>query len=335
MNYKDRIYGEVEISEPIVLELLASPTLQRLKGIGQYGYLPGYTIVPTGGFPGGPVSRFEHSVGVFLLLRKYGASFEEQIAGLLHDISHAVFSHGVDYVLRDGEEAAKQSHQDDVFEKFVRNSDIPGILKKFGLDIDYILDDKNFPLKEKELPDLCADRIDYSLRDATAFGELKRENLDYFLGHLFVENNIWFFDEFAAAKRYVDFFFMMNNKYYASSCPGRMFASVGGCVKYAIEKGYLAKSDLFTTDDEVVRKIKINLDKDEKLKLLFARMNNKIGAKNNPSDFDQRVLCKSRAVDPFFRDSEKLKRVSEVDAEWAAALPEELKPKEYFIKFEK
>lgn len=334
MNYKDRIYGEVEISEPVVLELLASPTLQRLKGVDQFGYLLGYAIVPVGGFPGGPVSRFEHSVGVYLLLRKYGASLEEQIAGLLHDVSHAVFSHGVDYALRDGEDAAKQSHQDDIFEAFVGDSDLPGILKKFGLDVDYILDENNFPLKEKKLPDLCADRIDYFLRDSVDIGVMDNKTAENFLEHLHTENDVWFFDNLEIAKKCVELFSEINRKYYCAFDDGKMFAAVGGCLKYAMEKGYLTKDDLFTTDDEVVAKIKNHLD-DEKLKLLFARMNNEIGAKNNPADFDQRVLCKSRAVDPLFRDGEKLKRVSEVDVAWAKALKEELKPKEYFIKFEK
>ncbi len=334
MKYKDMIYGEVEISEPIVLELLESPTFQRLKGIDQFGYLLGYAIVPSGGFPGGPVSRFEHSVGVFLLLRKYGASPEEQIAGLLHDVSHAVFSHGVDYALREGEDAAKQSHQDDVFEAFVKKSDLPSILEKFGLDVDYILDDKNFPLKEKDSPDLCADRIDYFFRDSVDIGVMDNKTAENFLEHLRAENNVWFFDNFETAKKYVDLFSEINRKFYCAFDDGKMFAAVGACLRYALEKGYLTKDDLFTTDDEVIAKIKSHLD-DERLKLLFARMNNQIGAENNPDDFDQRVLCKSRAVDPFFRDGEKLKRVSEVDAAWAAALPEEVKPKEYFIKFEK
>ncbi|MBI5071760.1 HD domain-containing protein [Candidatus Falkowbacteria bacterium] len=334
MDYKDRIYGEVEISEPVILELLASPSLQRLKGVDQYGYLPGYGSVPGGGFPGGQITRFEHSVGVFLLLRKYSAPLPEQIAGLLHDVSHTVFSHGTDYALRDVVDAAKQSHQDDVFGLFVKNSDIPKILEKYGLNVDQILDDKNFPLKEKKLPDLCADRIDYFLRDGMDIGVIDNKTAENFLNQLQAENDIWFFDNLEIAKECVKVFCTLNNEYYASFSPARMFASVGGCVKYALEKGYLEKADLFTTDDEAVAKIKNHLD-DEKLKLLFARMNNEIGAENNPADFDQRVLCKSRAIDPFFRDGEKLKRVSEVDTTWAAALPEELKPKEYFIKFEK
>jgi hypothetical protein len=335
MNYKDRIYGETEISEPIVLELLASPTLKRLKGIDQFGYLPGYPSVPPGGFPGGPVSRFEHSVGVFLLLRKYGASFEEQISGLLHDVSHTVFSHSTDYALRDGESAAKQDHQDNVFETFVKNSDLLKIFSKYGLDVDYILDENNFPLKEKKLPDLCADRIDYFLRDGTDIGIVEKDMAENFLQHLFVENNIWFFDNFEIAKKYVDAFSLLNKKYYCAFGDAKMFASVGDCVKYALEKGYIVKSDLFTTDDVVLGKIKNYSNQDKKLELLLERMDNKIGATNNPDNFDRRVFCKSRAVDPFFKDGEKLKRVSEVDAEWAAALPEELKPKEYFIKFEK
>lgn len=161
MDYDDKIYGKEKIFEPVILELLASPTLERLKGVDQFGYMPGYVPAPDGSFPRGRNNRFEHSVGVFLLLRGYGASPEEQIAGLLHDVSHTVFSHSVDYALRSGEAAGKQDHQDDVFKTFVKNSDIPSILPKYGFSIDYILDDQNFPLKEKSIPDLCADRIDF------------------------------------------------------------------------------------------------------------------------------------------------------------------------------
>ena len=33
-----------------------------------------------------------------LLIKKLGGSVEEQIAGLLHDVSHTAFSHVIDYV---------------------------------------------------------------------------------------------------------------------------------------------------------------------------------------------------------------------------------------------
>jgi hypothetical protein len=72
-------------------------------------------------------------MGVYLLLKNYGAPIEEQIAGLIHDASHSAFSHCVDYVLAAGSES-EQSHQDNVFDEFVRRSEIPSILKKYSID---------------------------------------------------------------------------------------------------------------------------------------------------------------------------------------------------------
>ena len=38
MKYFDLIYDEVEINEPVILELINSKPIQRLKGIDQAGY---------------------------------------------------------------------------------------------------------------------------------------------------------------------------------------------------------------------------------------------------------------------------------------------------------
>ena len=64
MFYEDKIYGTVEIDEQVVLDIINSPTMQRLKGIDMAGYFHPY-------FPGGQHSRFEHSVGVYLLLKRF------------------------------------------------------------------------------------------------------------------------------------------------------------------------------------------------------------------------------------------------------------------------
>ena len=37
MLINDKVYGYEEIKEPVILELINSPTLQRLKGISQQG----------------------------------------------------------------------------------------------------------------------------------------------------------------------------------------------------------------------------------------------------------------------------------------------------------
>ncbi|PKM92329.1 MAG: hypothetical protein CVU81_01045, partial [Euryarchaeota archaeon HGW-Euryarchaeota-1] len=267
------VWGDFEIDEPVVLELINSKTFQRLKEIDQAGYFEPHS-------PGTAHSRFEHSIGVYLLLKMYGAPIEEQIAGLLHDVSHSAFSHCIDYVLDAGSEK-EQNHQDNVSGEFVRKSEIPEILKKYNLDLDYILDDKNFPLKEKDLPDLCADRIDYSLRAAIVFKEIK--NGKYFIDNLLAENGKWIFKNFESAEKYAELFLKINADYYAGLPSAVMFRTVGDYLRYALLKNYISETDLYTTDKVVLEKIEPHIKTDPQLSLLFDRMNTKIGFRNDPN----------------------------------------------------
>jgi uncharacterized protein len=325
MKYIDRIYGEVKISEPVFLELIKSPTLQRLKGIDQGGY---YEVH----FPGTGHARFEHSLGVYMLLKKYQASVQEQIAGLLHDVSHAAFSHCADYYFSEGSEK-KQSHQDNSLEGYIRQSEIPEILKKFNFDLDYILDDGNFPLKEKSLPDLCADRLDYSLRGIKIFSIGSQKDVDYFLAHLKTKDARWFFDDFESAQKYADFFKKLNEKYYSGLPTALMFRTVGDYIKYALKKRYISRKDLYATDKKVISKISQFHKSDKKLENFFRRMNNQVKYKNDPEDFEAHVFCKSRIVDPLCQHEGRIKRISQINPEWKRIIVQEMKPKEYFIKF--
>lgn len=333
MVYKDRTYGEIKIEEPVILELINSKPIQRLKNIGQGGYPALYYNPKSLSISEISHDRFEHSLGVYYLLKKFNASLKEQIAGLIHDVSHATFSHCIDYVLDSGSEK-EHNYQDSIFINFVKKSEIPEIFKEYGVNLDYILEKENFPLLEKLLPDLCADRIDYSLRTAIIFRETIKEKLNYFLGNLTTEDNKWVFQNFESARKYAELFLKMNTFYFAGIHSAVMFRTVGDTLKYALEKGYISEADLYTTDEEVLVKIRQNLN-DKKLNLLFDRMENKVKFKNNPEDYDARVFCKSRIVDPLFKDKEGIKRISEADNKWKEILIKEMKPKEYFIKFER
>jgi len=337
MTYQDRIYGKTKIEEPVILELIKSQSFQRLKGIDQVGYLPVYLKVHSilsnsklKAFK--KLTRFEHSLGVFILLKKFNASFEEQIAGLIHDISHGVFSHAMDYTLKEGSEK-NHTFQDNFFEKFIKNSEIPQILKKHKLDLNYILNKDNFPLLEKELPDLCADRLDYSLRNAVCYNVFGEKEVAYFIGNLLTENNFWIFKNFQSAKKYAELFLELNTIHYAGFPTAVMFRTVGDLLKYALRRTILKKDDLFTTDKKVIGKIKKRLKNDRELRLLFNRMQGKAEFENNPKNYDVKVFCKSRIVDPLCKYNREIKRVSEIDENWAVIVEKELIPKEYSIKF--
>ncbi|MBM4177187.1 HD domain-containing protein [Candidatus Gribaldobacteria bacterium] len=332
MQHKDLVYGEFEIEEPIILELINSPYLQRLKYIDQAGYRKLWvnSEVKASDYDH---SRFAHSLGVYSLLKKYNAPLAEQIAGLLHDVSHSAFSHCIDYALEGGSQT-EHSHQDNYHEEFINKTDIPDILKKYNFDLAYILDDGNFPLKEKNLPDLCADRLDYSLKTAVIFGELNEDDKNYILSNLIAENNHWVFKSYQAAKKYGELFLKLNIVYYAGLPSAVMFRVVGDYLKYSLARGYINYQDLYTTDKEVLEKISRFVKQDKKLYQLFERMNGRVEVKNNPADYEAEVFCKSRIVDPLFKEGGALKRLSEKDIAWSKIVLEQSVPKKYFLQFE-
>ena len=60
----DTFYGKVEVNEPVIIDLIKSSAFQRLRGIHQYGVA--YYI----GAHMEPYNRFDHSIGVFTILRE-------------------------------------------------------------------------------------------------------------------------------------------------------------------------------------------------------------------------------------------------------------------------
>lgn len=333
MIYRDRIYGKLKIEEPVILELIKSPSLQRLKGISQGAHSPIFFKILNLPFSKCRVFRFEHSLGVFILLRIFNAPFEEQISGLIHDVSIPVFSHAVDYAIKEGSEINHSFH-DSIHKKFVKNTEIPKILKKFGLKIDKILNDENFPLKERPLPDLCADRIDYSIRDGVAYGIISKEKAKLFIQSLQVIKNRWVFKNLKIAQDFAKFYKTMNDNFYSGLASALMFRTVGDFLSYSLKKGIISREDLFKTDKIVLKKIEKFKKKDKKLNLLLKRAEGKIKFKIDKRNYNAHCFCKSRIVDPLFQTTDgKIKTLSEVNKNWAKVVKKELKPKEYFIKF--
>ena len=65
----DPVYGKVKIDEPVLIDLIESNPVQRLKGICQNG--------PRDYWHRNTFSRYSHSIGVLILLRILGATLKE------------------------------------------------------------------------------------------------------------------------------------------------------------------------------------------------------------------------------------------------------------------
>src|SRR3954449_11375126 len=130
MRWDDRVYGPSAVDDPKTVALIECPTFQRLKGIRQAG--------PSAfAFPFKTVTRYEHSLGVYTLLRKLGAGPREVIAGLLHDVSHTAFSHAVDFVVS----SAEQDHHEALKPEFLGRPDVIQALTGLGCRPEDFYDD--------------------------------------------------------------------------------------------------------------------------------------------------------------------------------------------------
>ena len=297
MRWNDRVYGEVAIDDPDVLALIGGPTFQRLRGIKQAG--------PSAfAFPFKTVTRFEHSLGVYLLLRRLGADRREQVAGLLHDLSHTAFSHAVDFVFSSEE----QNHHERLKHEFLERPDVVAALAPLGFAPEDFLDDAIYPLLERPLPWLCADRLDYFCRDSLACGVARPEDVGRFLGDLDVIDATIVFNDVAVAREAADLFAVMNRDWWASPTEAYLYNEFADALREAFRLGILHQRDLFDDDARV-------------LTMLQQARNPTITEKlRNIQDFKPervlgyvpRVLPKVRWLDPPVRTGpETFRRLSE------------------------
>ncbi len=319
MRLNDPVYGSAEVTEPLLVALIESPALQRLKGISQNGYM-------TPWHSGATTSRFDHSVGVMLMLCRAGTSVEEQAAGLIHDVSHGVFSHAIDYLR--GE--ADWEFQDRIMGSFLQaRTDLPARTAAHGYPMDLLLDDARHPLKERPLPDVCADRLDYSLRDGLAFGVLSRSEARRFLDALTAENGRWVFRNLEAARAFSEMFRVMSRDWWSGFPSAVAFTYTVAFLRHALKAGYVTEDDLYGTESDFLARANARTD-DAAASRLWRRMHDPNGWRNDPSQPDARIVCKSRMVDPLVKTAGGPVRLSVLQPDWAGIVAAESAPREWF-----
>lgn len=298
MQWRDRVYGDVTITDPEILSLIRTPTFQRLGGVRQAG--------PSAiAFPFKNVTRLEHSLGVFILLERLGADRRERVAGLLHDISHTAFSHAVDFLVT----SIEQDHHESLKPIMLNRPDVASALERLGYAPEDFYDDARHPLLERPLPLLCADRLDYFLRDGTACGVVGPDAAARILEDLEVVDATIAFREAEVARLAVNLFAVMNRDWWASPTETYIYNEFATALREGFRLGALKESDLLGEDDEV-------------LAMLEAARSPEIDAAlSRIRDFRPeflegyvpRIPAKQRWLDPPVRTGSTIRRLSELE----------------------
>lgn len=298
MVIHDRIYGLQDIKEPVLLELIHAQPITRLKKINQAGasqYL----------FPWKDVTRYEHSVGVMLLLRYFGASLREQIAGLLHDIPHTAFSHVADFVFSN----EHHEYHELFHESIIHNSEIKHILKKYNIPRTVAHPEK-YMLLERPIPDLCADRIDYALRDHFAWKK-DRESVAIKLTGLTIYKGEFMFTDPSIAEAFAKDYLELDRRIWADPREAALYELLAQAIRHAMDKRIITSQDLFTDDESVYWILKTHGDPYIQKKLAYLTPTFRIEPATK-QNHHLRIKTKVRYVDPKVIKFGDVKRLTEI-----------------------
>lgn len=307
MLIHDSVYGDTDITESVLLDLMQTPSIQRLKDVSQYG-------VPDKYFNYKNFNRYEHGVGVMLLLRRLGASLEEQVAGLLHDVSIFAFSHIADMVFGQARQGV-ESYHDLLHDKFIHQSEIPTILSSYGFSEERVSDLANFSLLEKEIPDVCADRVDYALREF--HHRLDPSLIPQSITGLVNHNGDMVFTDVRSAFAFSNGFLRLQSGFWGSEDNVRRGDLFSRVVKRALDLGLIKEQDFYGTEQMILEKIEKSNDD------VIVRGLRVLSDPTFPYESHGEAFFKKfRHVDPKVMVYNELKRLSELDSEFAHALSE-------------
>lgn len=168
--FRDAIHNYIHVDHSIILDLINSKAMQRLKRIKQLGGI--YQV-----YPSAEHSRFTHSLGVYAvvcrmlkesIVKDYLNDYQQltvMVAGLLHDIGHGPFSHCFEHIFHHHHEQyttmiiRQDSEIHDLLENCVKglSEDVCAVIEKKHPDSILI---------QMISSQLDCDRMDYLLRDS-------------------------------------------------------------------------------------------------------------------------------------------------------------------------
>lgn len=175
---RDPIHDLIKIDSDIVLEVLDTEPMQRLKNIRQLG-LASFV------YPGADHSRFSHSLGAYHLAGNMLDQLEVdveydrlvvQLAALLHDTGHGPFSHLFEKALKEFGYRHNTSHEQWTREIIQGHKEVCTALRKvrrrLPIDVSDVIANNYEPkyLSSIVSSQFDVDRLDYMLRDSVMTG---------------------------------------------------------------------------------------------------------------------------------------------------------------------
>lgn len=298
-----------------LLEFMQTKEMQRLKDVGmncgcEYTNLKTFRKCQS-------YSRFDHSVGVGLIVWHFTGDIKQSVAGLLHDIATPVFAHTIDFLNGD---YIKQESTEDETENIIKNSaEIVHLLEKYNLKIADVSDYHIYPIADNDTPRLSADRLEYSLGNMLNYGFVDIDKIKKYYQHIYVnqkQNELAFNDLNIAIAFTKDVF--QTSKVYICDEDRYAMQSLAMLLKNAMNDGIICYDDLYLNEKSVIQKL--TGSKEYKEKWLIYCNYSQTERYDYQIENSYCIMAKKRYILPLYKD----KRLDQLSSEINALLKEYL-----------
>ena len=309
------VFGPITL-DGVLFKIYNMEHMQRLKGIDQSGTTAYWSgVAKFGKLP--KFNRLEHSLDVLWLVKHYGGDLKEQIAALMHDISHTAFSHVADVVF------GVANYQDTIHEWFLQQTEIAKLIS--GLDLvkkDILPENPEFKRLEQPLPDMCADRIAYNIHTAILLKIINDKVAKAIADNLRFEDGKWYFTSRKIAKKFATISLILTEHFWGSADNAVVYHITSLILKRAFLLQRVTSQDMnFGTDQQILDKLNACDDPTIKRYIAKAKFVSKAYRilKDGEGTPDFVPKPKFRGVDPwvYSKHTKKFSRLSDLDKVFA------------------
>ncbi|MBR0473378.1 MAG: HD domain-containing protein [Erysipelotrichaceae bacterium] len=278
-----------------------------------------------------PGKRYEHSIGVGLIVWHFTGDEKQAIAGLLHDISTPAFAHVIDFMNHDY--LSQESTESDTRNIIENSTELQLILERHGLSTDDVCDYHKYPIADNDSPRLSADRLEYTMRNFYRYLHLSEQEIRSYYDDLCVISNEEGIDELAFNEVDKAEEFVINtlktSSIYIQDADRYSMELLGRIVKDALERKVIEYRDIYAGESVVIEKLKKD-DVSNRKWNDFCAMNEMMISDEQIDDSWIKVAAKKRYIDPLVKGKGRISVVSPK----AGKLIEEFKNKsfDYYMK---
>ncbi len=234
------------------------------------------------------------------------------MAALLHDVSHTAFSHVIDYVF-DGHDS--QSYHEDMKESYVAGTDLPAVLARHGYNWLDFLQEERFPLLEQPSPALCADRLDYFLRDSLDLGLASADEVQSALSHVAVHQGRVAVDDVSTARWLGYTFIQADQVSWANFREVGLYELTARAIKTGQRLGAITEADIWSTDEQIWARLRMCDDPELQRQVGLISPHTQFAWDEANPTF--RISTKLRTIDPDVLVDGRLRPLSAIDGEFA------------------